>query len=593
MDRFSTHEIDNQVDPLPDYSLFTSDDALREGVHREGAAAFVPALEAHGAWLGLASTRDAGRLANRHPPELIAFDQVGRRVDRIECHPAWTTLLTGMWTQGLHTRSTAAHSPGEPSSASSPSATDGPASKAAAFPGSHVARIAGYLMQGQVEAGTLCPTTMTFAAHVVLEDEPAGEIDFARDWLPAIRSTDFDPSDQPISHKRSALIGMGLTEKQGGSDLRDTRTRAAPLTASGASGAAGRGQAYRLVGHKWFYSVPQSDAHLVLAQADSGLSCFFVPRWRPDGTRNAVHIQRLKDKLGNRSNPSAEVEFCDAWGVMVGEPGRGLQVLLNMATLTRLDCVAGSAALLRQAVVQAMHHCAGRKAFGARLLDQPLMRHVLADLALESEAATALALRLAGAFDRPDDLLERAIRRIVTPAAKYWVTKRAVAAIGECLETWGGNGYVETGPMPRLYREAPVNAIWEGSGNVMCLDVQRAIAREPESFAVLVAELRNSVGIYPAYDRALDECLVLCAEASPYQARRAASLLALLLQSAILMRHAPLAVSQAFIAARLGASSWLAGDGGVPEALVDPILARAWPPSVVVAPETTLTEDPA
>jgi putative acyl-CoA dehydrogenase len=575
MDRFSTHDVDNQVDPLPDYSLFATDDALREGVQREGAAAHVPALEAHGAWLGLASTRDAGRLANRHPPELLSFDTVGRRVDRIECHPAWTTLLTGMWKQGLH---------------AGPWAMAGEGSGGASVPGSQVARIAGYVMQGQVEAGTLCPTTMTFAASAVLDNEPAGEIDFARDWLPAMRSTDFDPSDQPITQKRSALIGMGLTEKQGGSDLRDTRTRAAPLHPSGTHG---RGQAYRLVGHKWFYSVPQSDAHLVLAQAESGLCCFFVPRWRPDGTRNAVHIQRLKDKLGNRSNPSAEVEFCDAWGVMVGEPGRGLQLLLTMATLTRLDCVAGSAALLRQAVVQALHHCAGRRAFGARLLDQPLMRHVLADLALESEAATALALRLAGAFDRPDNLLERAIRRIVTPAAKYWVTKRAVAAIGECLETWGGNGYVEAGPMPRLFREAPVNAIWEGSGNVMCLDVQRAIAREPESFAVLVAELRNGVGIHAAYDRALDECLVLCAEASPYQARRAASLLALLLQSAILMRHAPLPVSQAFIAARLGGSSWLAGDGGVPEGLVDAILARAWPPSVAVAPEPMTTEDPA
>ncbi|WP_420225960.1 acyl-CoA dehydrogenase family protein [Pigmentiphaga litoralis] len=583
MDRFSTHEIDNQVDPLPDYSLFTTDDALREGVLREGAAASVPALEAHGAWLGLASTRNAGRLANRYPPELIAFDEVGRRVDRIECHPAWTTLLSGIWAQGLHT------------GPSGSLATAGQHMHGASTAGSHVARIAGYLMQGQVEAGTLCPTTMTFAARAVLEDEPAGEIDLARDWLPLMRSTDFDPSDQPITHKRSALIGMGLTEKQGGSDLRDTRTRAAPLNLSGASNTQGRGQAYRLVGHKWFYSVPQSDAHLVLAQADSGLSCFFVPRWRPDGTRNAVHIQRLKDKLGNRSNPSAEVEFCDAWGVMVGEPGRGLPLLMKMATLTRLDCVAGSAALLRQAVVQAMHHTAGRQAFGARLLDQPLMRHVLADLALESEAATALALRLAGAFDRPDDPLERAIRRIVTPAAKYWVTKRAVAAIGECLETWGGNGYVETGPMPRLFREAPVNAIWEGSGNVMCLDVQRAIAREPESFAVLVAELRNGVGIHSAYDRALDECLVLCAEASPYQARRVASLLALLLQSAILMRHAPLAVSQAFIAARLGGSSWLAGDGAVPEALVDPILARAWPPAAAAAaaPEPRTTEDPA
>ena len=554
MDCYSTHDVENQVEPLVDYSLFETDIALQENVRREGAAHAEPALIEHGHWLGRAATLAAGQEANRHPPEFRPYDANGRRIDAVSFHPAWHALMTGIVGRGMHS---------------------GPWARPA--PGAQVARAAFYLMQGQVEAGTLCPTTMTFASLAVLGSEPAGEVDFAADWLPKLYSLQYDASDQPVALKRGVLIGMGMTEKQGGSDVRSNSTRAKPLAAPG------RGRAYRLVGHKWFYSVPQSDAHLVLAQTNEGLSCFFVPRWQPDGTHNAVRIQRLKDKLGNRSNASAEVEFCDAWAVMVGEPGRGIVTLMDMITHTRLDCVAGSAALLRQGLVQALHHCSGRSAFGARLVEKPLMRQVLADLALESEAATALSLRLAGAAERPDDLLERALCRIVTPAAKFWVCKRSVAALGECMETWGGNGYVEDGPMPRLYREAPINSIWEGSGNVMCLDVLRALDREQEGFAVLVAELRNCVGIHAAYDLALDAWLALCADTdrAPLHARRIAGMLALLVQSSLLMRYSPGYVWETFIASRLGASSWILGDAmatTASDATTEQLLVRAWPP---------------
>jgi putative acyl-CoA dehydrogenase len=329
--------------------------------------------------------------------------------------------------------------------------------------------------------------------------------------------------------------------------------------------------------------VPQSDAHLVLAQADEGLSCLCGPRRLPDGSRNEVYIQRLKDKLGNRSNASSEVEFADAWGVAVGEPGRGVPTIVEMATHTRLDCVLGSAALLRQAVVQAMHHASHRMAFGKILAGHDLMRHVLCDLALESEAATVLALRLARAFELSDDPLESAIRRIVTPAAKFWVCKRTVAAVGECMEVLGGNGYVEEGPLARLYREAPVNSIWEGSGNIMCLDVLRAMGRDADAFDALAGELRGAGGGRPSYDRALQDWLALCADtqAAPWHARRIAGMLALLMQCAMLIRHAPAHVADAFVESRLGLSSWTFGDGArafSPQSAAA-ILTRAWQPA--------------
>jgi len=549
MTSFATHTVLNQVPPLEDYSLYETDPALRDAAQREGAGAWAGDLAAHGAWLGRAQTLAAGAEANRCPPRLQAYDRSGHRIDHVQFHPAWQLLMSGIAARGLHSRAWA-----QP------------------VPGAQVARAAAYLMQGQVEAGTLCPTTMTFAAVPLLQREPAGVVDYGGDWLPALFSREFDGADAPLAGKRGALIGMGLTEKQGGSDLRAVTTRAEPL------GPAGRGCAYRIVGHKWFFSVPQADAHLVLAQTDAGLSCFFVPRWIPGGPRNAIRIRRLKDKLGNHSNASAEVEFEDAWGAMVGEPGRGLAVLLEMAATTRLDCVLGSAALLRQAVVQSLHHAGHRQAFGKPLLAQPLMRNVLADLALEAEAAQALALRLARAVDERGDAAARALARVGTPAAKLWVCKRAIAAVAECMEAWGGNGYVEEGPMPRLYRETPVNSIWEGSGNVMALDVLRALQREPEALPALEAEFAPAAGQYREFDAALAAWRALLADPAQaeFQARRIASGLARLWQAALLIQHAPQAVAQGFVVNRLGAMGGVFGElaGG---ADVAAILARAWP----------------
>ncbi|MBD9421885.1 isovaleryl-CoA dehydrogenase [Achromobacter sp. ACM04] len=549
MSSFATHTVSNQVPPLEDYSLYETDPALREAVRREGAQAWEPDLAAHGAWLGRAQTLEAGAQANRCTPRLVSYDRGGHRIDRVEFHPSWNLLMGGIMARGLHSRAWA-----QPE------------------PGAQVARAAAYVMQGQVEAGSLCPTTMTFAAVPLLQREPAGVVDFGGQWLNALYSREFDGADAPLAAKRSALIGMGLTEKQGGSDLRAVTTRATPV------GAPGRGRAYLLVGHKWFFSVPQADAHLVLAQTDEGLSCFFVPRWIPDGPRNAVRVRRLKDKLGNRSNASAEVEFEEAWGVMVGEPGRGLAVLLEMAATTRLDCVLGSAALLRQALVQSAHHARYRHAFGKPLIEQPLMRNVLADLALESEAAMMLGLRLARAVDERADAAARALVRVGTPAAKLWVCKRAIAAVAECMEVWGGNGYVDDGPMPRLYRETPVNSIWEGSGNVMALDVLRALQREAGALPALEREFAQAAGQYQDFDDALARWRTLLADGvqAEFQARRIAAGLARLWQAALLIQHAPAPVAQAFVASRLNAGGGVFGELAA-GADVQAILARAWP----------------
>ncbi|CAB3888459.1 Putative acyl-CoA dehydrogenase AidB [Achromobacter aegrifaciens] len=549
MSSFATHTVSNQVPPLEDYSLYETDPALREAVRREGAQAWEPDLAAHGAWLGRAQTLEAGAQANRCTPRLVSYDRGGHRIDRVEFHPSWNLLMGGIMARGLHSRAWA-----QPE------------------PGAQVARAAAYVMQGQVEAGSLCPTTMTFAAVPLLQREPAGVVDFGGQWLNALYSREFDGADAPLAAKRSALIGMGLTEKQGGSDLRAVTTRATPV------GAPGRGRAYLLVGHKWFFSVPQADAHLVLAQTDEGLSCFFVPRWIPDGPRNAVRVRRLKDKLGNRSNASAEVEFEEAWGVMVGEPGRGLAVLLEMAATTRLDCVLGSAALLRQALVQSAHHARHRHAFGKPLIEQPLMRNVLADLALESEAAMMLGLRLARAVDERADAAARALVRVGTPAAKLWVCKRAIAAVAECMEVWGGNGYVDDGPMPRLYRETPVNSIWEGSGNVMALDVLRALQREAGALPALEREFAQAAGQYQDFDDALARWRTLLADGvqAEFQARRIAAGLARLWQAALLIQHSPAPVAQAFVASRLNAGGGVFGELAA-GADVQAILARAWP----------------
>jgi putative acyl-CoA dehydrogenase len=537
MNSFDTHVILNQATPFGDVNLFDCDIALREAVAREGAGWAAERLGALGARLGAAATLELGRLANVHGPVLHQFDRGGRRIDEVEFHPAWHALMT------LLIESGAASMPWEP---------QGEGAQA----GLHVARAAQYLLFGQVENGAQCPVTMTFASVAALRH--AGPI--ADTWLPKILSRRYDARSLPIEHKHGALIGMGMTEKQGGTDVRANSTRATPLAPAEARarfGDAGA-NAWRIVGHKWFFSAPQSDAHLILAQTDdagsAGLSCFFLPRYLPDGSRNAIRVQRLKDKVGNRSNASSEVEFCDALAWPVGAQGRGIATILEMGSHTRLDCVLGSAGIMRAGLTHALHHARGRSAFGRLLVDQPLMQNVLADLALESEAATAFALRLARCFDdAASDPQQALLARVLTPAGKYWVCKRAPGFGAEAMEVMGGNGYVEDGPLARLYREAPVNSIWEGSGNVMCLDVLRAFGKSPAAHAALAAELALAGDADPAFD---DYSAALLAElagaqADEYGARRLAERIVLAVQAALLLRHAPPYVSDAFVRSRL------------------------------------------
>ena len=529
-----THEVTNQAPPLERYNALSSDPALVGALQREGAAWHLDTLTRDGLALTHPDIVALADLANRHTPEHHPFSARGERIDAIEFHPAWHTLLSMLREQGLHSL---------------------PFETAAPKPGSMAARAAGYFLHAQLESGSLCPLTMTFASIPVLQQEPALYATLQAQLL----SRQHDPRDIPLgAGKQSMLVGMGMTEKQGGSDVRSNTTRAV------ATGAGGRGGEYRLIGHKWFFSAPQCDAHLVLARTDGTadsaqengpVSCFYVPRFAPDGSKNAVQVQQLKDKLGNRSNVSSEVEFLDAYGVMVGDEGRGVPTIIEMANFTRLDCVIGSAALMRAALIHAVHHARHRRVFGAKLIDQPLMRNVLADLALESEAATVLFMRLAGAFEnsaRPED---RAWRRIVTPAAKFWVCKRTLEFTGEAMEVWGGNGYVETGPMARFYREAPVNSIWEGSGNVMCLDVLRAFEREPDAARALLDSWQAVAGEHRVLGAALNTLLAMLRgdpatrEAS---ARGIAQQLVLTAQGVLLAQHAPADVAAAFMETRLG-----------------------------------------
>ncbi|MFP3800917.1 isovaleryl-CoA dehydrogenase [Paraburkholderia sp. SIMBA_027] len=530
----TTHEVTNQAPPLADYNLFSTDAALGEALARAGAQWHRDALARHGAKLGEAEVQALADLANRHAPELHTHSARGERIDAIEFHPAWHALLALLRAEGLHAL---------PFSEPRPSAM--------------AARCAGYFLHAQLESGSLCPLTMTFASIPVLQRE-AALFETLRDKL---YTREHDPRDVPLAHKRSMMIGMGMTEKQGGSDVRSNRTEARPAGAQ-----SGRGARYLLTGHKWFFSAPQCDAHLVLARTTEhdGLSCFFVPRFLPDGTKNAVNVQRLKEKLGNRSNASSEVEFFDAEGVMIGDEGRGVPTIIEMANFTRLDCVIGSAALMRAALVQAIHHARHRSAFGRPLAQQPLMQNVLADLALESEAATVLFMRLAHAFEQSaqaaqpgeenaEALEARAWRRIVTPAAKFWVCKRTLAFTGEAMEVWGGNGYVEEGPMARFYREAPVNSIWEGSGNVMCLDVLRALEREADAAQALFLAWRREAADHPVLTAALDRLAALLNGAPGSReasARRIAQQIVLIAQ-AMLLRAGPPEVADAFIATRL------------------------------------------
>ena len=513
---FETHDVTNQAPPLVDLDLFSSDRALREAVLREGAEWAVPELSQFGTMLGSAETIELGRLANTYPPVLRSFDRYGRRLDEVEFHPAYHELLGRAVAQGLHT---------------------GP--WADPRPGAHVARAAGVFLQCQVEAGVQCPTTMTYGAVPALRRHSA----LAADWLPLLYSRRYDRRLRPAPGKTGVMMGMGMTEKQGGSDLRSNSTIAVPNTDG----------AYTVTGHKWFLSAPMCDAFLILAQAPAGLTCFFLPRFLPDGTRNALHIQRLKDKLGNRSNASSEVEFHGATAWAIGEAGRGVPTIIEMGNYTRLDCALGSAGLLRQAVVQAAHHAAQRSAFQKRLIDQPLMTNVVADLAVESEAATALVMRLARAYDRQDDPAETAFRRLMTPAVKYWICKRGPVAVAEAMEVLGGNGYVEEGPLARIYREIPLNSIWEGSGNVMCLDVLRAAQKSPDALDILYAEIEEAA----PFDRRLAAHLaglkarLETDQARESQARRLVEAMVLALQAALLVRHGDPGVADAFCASRL------------------------------------------
>jgi putative acyl-CoA dehydrogenase len=518
-------EVFNQPSPLEDYNLFEHDVPLREALRREGGGWIEGRALEYGELLGRAETLRLGEAANRYTPVLRTHDRFGNRIDEVEFHPAWHELMRIGITWGAHSLAWTAERGG-----------------------AHVARSALDYLRHQVEEGASCPITMTFAAVPSLRLQP----ELAAEWEPRVLSTEYDPRVVPADGKRGAIFGMAMTERQGGSDVQANTTRARPL------GRGGPGEEYEITGHKWFCSAPMSDAFLVLAQAPGGLSCFLLPRWKPDGTRNAFHILRLKDKVGNRSNASSEVELRGAWARLVGEEGRGVPSIIEMVRHTRLDCAVGSAATMRRAVAEAVHHSAHRSAFGKRLIEQPLMKNVLADLCLESEAATALGFRLARGFDESSaDEREKKFTRLATAVAKYWVTKRAIAVVVEALECTGGNGYVEESPMARMYRDVPLNSIWEGSGNVQCLDVLRAAGRDPEALRAAIDE----VGVARGGDRRLDAAAdglerALAARSDlEVRARSLVERLALLLQASLLVRHAPAAVADAFCASRLGENS--------------------------------------
>lgn len=516
MPPFQTHAVENQPPEFAPRDLWVTDIALREAANREGAASFETRLAAYGALAG----GELYRLsfdAHRDKPRLRTHDRFGHRIDTVEFHPNYHRLMEAAIEHGVAGLSWA-----EPA------------------PGAHVARAALSYLHHQVEPGTSCPLTMTHAAVPALRRTPA-----LREWIDKVAASRYDTRDVPIGQKSGVTLGMGMTEKQGGSDVRANATVATPLAADGE---------YALVGHKWFFSAPMSDAFLVLAQAPGGLSCFLMPRRLPDGSKNAFALMRLKDKLGDWSNASSEVEFQNAVAYRVGDEGRGIATILEMVMLTRLDCMLGSAAEMRMALAQALHHCRNRKAFGKALIDQPLMRNVLADLAIESEAALALSMRVARAVDAaPRDASEAAFARIATAVGKYWVCKRAPVFVNEAQECLGGAGYVEESILPRLYRQAPLNSIWEGSGNIQCLDVLRASSREPETGVALLAELDGVRGRHSALDAATDGLRNSFAngDVAEADARSLVERLALVLQAATLLRaDSPLA--ELFCASRLG-----------------------------------------
>jgi len=547
----ATHDVRNQVPPLEEYNLFDADPALGEALRREGAGWAEERVRAFGALVGSEHVLQLGFQANRNEPELRTFDRYGRRVDEVDYHPAYHELMRLAVEHGM---------PSLP--------------WRERRPGAHVAHSAMLYLLSQVEAGVCCPLTMTYAVVPALRSQP----EIAAEWEPKVVARSYDPRCIPLAEKSGATFGMAMTEKQGGSDVRANTTRAHAL------GAGGPGAEYELTGHKWFCSAPMSDGFLTLAQTDKGLSCFLVPRWRPDGTRNPFFIQRLKDKLGNRSNASSEIEYQGTWARMLGEDGRGVRTILSMVHHTRNDTVTAPASFMRQAVLQATHHAAHRSAFGKRLVEQPLMRNVLADLVLEAEAATVLAMRISRGFDDAEegDDAARAFCRIATAVAKYWLNKRAPGHVVEAMECLGGAGYVEESVFPRLYREAPLNGIWEGSGNVICLDVLRAMVREPGSVEAFLAEVELARG----GDRRLDAAIVALRSAFAdgadveLRARRVTEQMALALQASLLVRHAPQALADAFCASRLGGDHGQAYGTLAPGVDLDAVIRRGQPASV-------------
>ena len=542
-----THEVVNVSCELADYNMYAQDTALREAVQREGAAWADADLQRFGQLTGSAEYLEQGHLANKFQPELETHDRFGNRIDLVKFHPAYHRLMGTAIAHGLH---------------SSPW-TD-------PRPGAHVARAAGNYLHTQVEAGHGCPITMTFAAIPTLRLQP----DLAAQWAPKITARVYDPHNVPMAQKVGVTIGMAMTEKQGGSDVRANTTQAYPV------GQGGPGQMYELVGHKYFVSAPMCDAFLVLAQTAQGLSCFLLPRWRPDGSKNPMQVLRLKKKMGNASNASSETELRGALAWMVGEEGRGVRNIIEMVAMTRFDCMVGSSAGMRMALSQALHHCAHRSAFGARLVEQPLMQNVLADLALESEAAMVLSLRMARALDeRADSRHEDLLVRLMTAVGKYWICKRTPQHAYEAMECIGGSGVMEDSMFPRLFRESPVNAIWEGSGNVQCLDVLRAMAKEPEVVQAFFDELRPTQGQNPHLDaqvRALAQEIKEPA-GMEYRARHVVERMALAMQASLLLRVAPAFVADAFCASRLdGQGSF--HYGALPRgAQVQAIIERATP----------------
>ena len=520
----ATHEVTNQPPPFEDVNIFEADAGLKDALAANGAGGHAKRLSGFGARCGGAKAQDWARQANAHPPQLKSFDRYGRRLDEVEFHPAYHHLMD----LGL----------------SSGYASIAWTEKEGSSEGGHAAHAAMVYMQAGLEPGVGCPMTMTYAAVPALRRAPA----LAEEWVPRLAAGAYDRRFVPAADKKAATMGMAMTEKQGGSDIRANTTRAAPLG----------GDEYELTGHKWFCSAPMCDAFLTLAQTEAGVTCFLVPRWRPDGTRNAFHIMRLKDKLGDRANASSEIEYHGAYARRVGEEGRGVRTIIDMVQHTRLDCIAGSAGGMRAALAQALWHAAHRTAFQKKLIDQPAMAAVLADLALETEAAAALAVRIARSFDRAGaDEREAAFMRLATPMAKYWVCKRQPGLVYEALECHGGAGYVEEGPMPRLFRQSPLNAIWEGSGNVIALDILRALAREPESLEAVRMEIASAKGANTHLDRhiaKLDDWLNP-GTLNEGTARAFAEDAALALQAAALSQTAPDAVFDGFCNARLDAEN--------------------------------------